>query len=99
MSVCNLVRNGERGKVSGDATARRLLKPEYPVWLGADKRLSERPLALVGKVQVSGHIMTDAPDANAVRIRIDTSGGMREPLTACVLTGPTTPPQFVFSNG
>ena len=77
----------------------RLLKPEYPVWLGADKRLSERPLALVGKVQVSGHIMTDAPDANAVRIRIDTSGGMREPLTACVLTGPATPPQFVFSNG
>ena len=77
----------------------RLFTPEYPVWLGADKRLSERPLPLLGKTQVSGHIMTDAPDANTVRIRIDTSGGVREPLTACVLTRPAAPPQFVFSDG
>lgn len=76
----------------------RLFNPDYPVWLGADKRLSDRPLPLPGKVQVSGHIRIDAPDANAVRIRIDTSGGVREPLTACLLRGPAEPPAFVFSN-
>lgn len=76
----------------------RLFNPEYPVWLGADKRLSANPLPVPGKVQVSGHIKVDAPDATAVRIRIDTSGGICEPLTACVLTGPTAEPQFVFSN-
>jgi serine/threonine protein phosphatase 1 len=76
----------------------RLFNPEYPVWLGADKRLSEKPLPLPGKVQVSGHIKIDAPDVNAVRIRLDTSGGIREPLTACVLTGPTAAPVFVFST-
>jgi serine/threonine protein phosphatase 1 len=76
----------------------RLFKPEYPVWLGADKKLSERPLPLPGKVQVTGHVKVDAPDVNAVRIRIDTSGGVREPLTACILTGPTAAPVFVFSN-
>ncbi|MBN9117642.1 MAG: metallophosphoesterase [Planctomycetes bacterium] len=77
----------------------KLFNPEYPVWLGADKRLSENPLRLPGKVQVTGHIKVDAPDANAVRVRIDTSGGVREPLTACVLAGPTAPPAFVFSAG
>jgi serine/threonine protein phosphatase 1 len=76
----------------------RLFNPEYPVWIGADKRLSEKPLPLPGKVQVSGHIKVDAPDANAVRIRIDTSGGISEPLTACVLAGPATAPVFVFST-
>lgn len=76
----------------------RLFNAEYPVWLGADKRLSANPLPLPGKVQVSGHIVTDAPDANAVRIRIDTSGGTREPLTACVLTGPGARPVFVQST-
>lgn len=77
----------------------RLFNPEYPVWLGADKRLSANPLPLPGKVQVSGHVQVSAPDANAVRVRIDTSGGVHEPLTACVLTGPGAPPVFVFSNG
>lgn len=76
----------------------RLFNPEYPVWLGADKRLSANPLPLPGKVQVSGHIRVEAPDANAVRVRIDTSGGIREPLTACVLTGPRADPVFVFSD-
>src|SRR5688572_27249947 len=33
----------------------RLFNPDYPVWLGADKRLSDKPLPLPGKVQVSGH--------------------------------------------
>lgn len=81
----------------GTATDREF-KPDYPVWLGADKRLSADPLPVPGRVQVSGHIRVDAPDANAVRIRIDTSGGLREPLTACVLRGPTEPPEFVFSD-
>ena len=77
----------------------RLFHPEYPVWLGADKKLSASPLPHPGKIQVSGHVRIDEPDASAVRIRIDTSGGVREPLTACVLHGPTDPPEFVFSNG
>jgi serine/threonine protein phosphatase 1 len=76
----------------------RLFNAEYPVWIGADKRLSENPLPLPGKVQVSGHIRVDAPDANNVRIRIDTSGGIREPLTACILNSPTADPVFVFSD-
>ena len=77
----------------------RLFTPHYAVWLGADKKLSANPLPLPGKVQVTGHVRVDAPDANAARIRIDTSGGVREPLTACVLTGPDSPPEFVFSEG
>jgi serine/threonine protein phosphatase 1 len=76
----------------------RLFNPEYPVWLGADKQLSADPLPVPGKVQVTGHVRIDAPDANAVRIRLDTSGGVREPLTACLLRGPAADPVFVFSN-
>src|SRR5437764_348148 len=30
--------------------------PEYPVWLGADKRLSAAPLPVPGRTIVSGHI-------------------------------------------
>jgi serine/threonine protein phosphatase 1 len=81
------------------SAADRLFNPEYPVWLGADKKLSANPLPLPGKVQVSGHVRIDAPDVSPVRIRIDTSGGVREPLTACLLRGPAEPPEFVFSNG
>jgi serine/threonine protein phosphatase 1 len=72
--------------------------PHYPVWVGADRKLSENPLPIPGKVQVSGHIKIDAPDVSPVRIRIDTSGGVVEPLTACVLRGPTADPVFVFSD-
>ena len=82
----------------GTETDKRL-NPEYPVWLGADKRLSANPLPLPGKVQVSGHVKVPVPDANAVRIRIDTSGGIVEPLTGCMLRGPHESPVFVFSNG
>ncbi len=74
-------------------------RPAYPVWLGADKSLSANPLPVPGRVQVTGHILVEKPDATAVRIRIDTSGGMREPLTACLLRGPTAAPEFVFSEG
>lgn len=76
----------------------RLFTPHYPVWVGADRKLSADPLPIPGRVQVSGHIMIDKPDVNPARIRIDTSGGVREPLTACVLTGPTAEPRFVFSD-
>jgi serine/threonine protein phosphatase 1 len=76
----------------------RLFNPEYPVWLGADKRLSDRPLPFPGKVQVTGHIRIEAPDANATRIRLDTSGGVREPLTACLLRSPVAEPVFIFST-
>lgn len=82
----------------GTATEKHF-EPTYPVWLGADKKLSAAPLRHPTKVQVSGHVQVDAPDANAVRVRIDTSGGVREPLTACVLTGPGAAPEFVFSTG
>jgi serine/threonine protein phosphatase 1 len=77
----------------------RLFTPDYPVWLGADKRLSANPLPYPGKVQVTGHIRVPAPDADPVRVRIDTSGGVAEPLTGCLLRGPADPPEFVFSNG
>ena len=76
----------------------RYFTPDYPVWIGADKKLSDHPLPIPGKMQVSGHVQIDAPDANRVRIRIDTSGGVREPLTGCVLRGPAADPVFVFSN-
>lgn len=82
----------------GTVTAAEI-KPGYPVWLGADKRLSANPLPFPGKVQVTGHQRVAAPDANGVRVRIDTAGGVGEPLTACLLRGPAEPPAFVFSNG
>jgi serine/threonine protein phosphatase 1 len=77
----------------------RFFTPHYPVWLGADKKLSANPQRYPGKVQVTGHVKVDSPDANDTRIRIDTSGGEREPLTACLLRGPDQAPVFVFSNG
>ena len=76
----------------------RLFNPDYPVWLGADKKLSANPLPVPGKTIVSGHVKLRTPDANDVRIRIDTSGGMTEPLTGCLLRGPGEPPVFVFSD-
>lgn len=73
-------------------------KPGYPAWLGADKRLSGNPLPLPGRVQVTGHQRVDAAEASAVRIRLDTAGGVRPPLTACLLRGPDDPPVFVRSH-
>jgi hypothetical protein len=74
-------------------------KPGYPVWLGADKRLSANPLPLPGRVQVTGHQRVEAPETNRVRIRLDTAGGVRPPLTACLLRGPAELPEFVASEG
>lgn len=81
-----------------DTRTERLWQLDYPVWLGADKRLSKEPLPYPGKVQVTGHIHIPEPDANAVRIRIDTSGGRIEPLTACLLRSATEPPVFIRSD-
>jgi serine/threonine protein phosphatase 1 len=71
----------------------------YPVWLGADKRVNADPLPVPGKVQVVGHVKVDAPDVNGVRIRLDTTGGVTEPLTAAVFRSADAPPEFVTSNG
>jgi len=70
---------------------------EYPVWLGADRKLSGSPLPHPGKVQVSGHERVPEPEANDVRIRLDTSGG-RGPLTACLLRSAGAEPVFVESG-
>jgi hypothetical protein len=67
----------------GSATDRQW-QPEYPVWIGADKELSESPLAFPGKVQVTGHVRVSKPDVTPIRIRLDTSGGFGD-LTACLL--------------
>ena len=72
--------------------------PHYPVWLGADKGLSDKPLPYPGKVQVTGHVRVDKPDVNDVRIRIDTSGGMAVPLTACLLRDASATPTFIYSD-
>ncbi|WP_168219290.1 metallophosphoesterase [Limnoglobus roseus] len=72
--------------------------PEYPVWLGADKTLSKHTIPAPGRVIVSGHVRVDEPDVNPIRIRIDTSGGIDPPLTACILTSPSSQPEFVFSE-
>ncbi|WP_165251050.1 metallophosphoesterase [Paludisphaera soli] len=77
----------------GSITA-MLWEDEYPVWLGADRTLSDRPLAYPGKVQVTGHDRVAEPSADAVRIRLDTSGGFGEP-TACLLTAADAPPVFI----
>ncbi|MCA1685387.1 MAG: metallophosphoesterase [Planctomycetia bacterium] len=73
-----------------------LWEPEYPVWLGADRSLSRSPLPYPGKVQVTGHERVPEPEANPVRIRLDTSGGRGE-LTACLLRSADASPQF-FGN-
>lgn len=70
----------------------------YPVWLGADKRLAAQPLAAAGRLQVTGHKPVPHPEVDRVRIRIDTSGGRREPLTACLLDGPNASPRFVRND-
>ena len=73
----------------------KLWEGEYPVWLGADKKLSASPLRHPGKVQVSGHVRVAEPEVNEVRIRLDTSGG-RGRLTACLLRSATAQPEFIL---
>jgi serine/threonine protein phosphatase 1 len=74
-------------------------KDEYPVWLGADRGLSESPFPHPDKVQVTGHELVPKPDANSIRIRIDTSGGITtRPLTGCLLRSADAEPVFVQSR-
>jgi serine/threonine protein phosphatase 1 len=74
-----------------------LWEDDYPVWLGADKGLSASPLPYPSKVQVSGHVRVRRPDVNAVRIRLDTSGGIGK-LTACLLRSTDAEPVLVPSR-
>jgi serine/threonine protein phosphatase 1 len=80
----------------GSATDRKW-QPEYPVWIGADKNLSESPLEFAGKIQVTGHVLVSKPDVNAARIRLDTSGGCSY-LTACLLRSADGEPEFISSK-
>ena len=82
--------------IPGTATD-KFWEADYPAWLGADRRLSESPLPHPRKVQVTGHDRVARPDANDVRIRLDTSGGLGR-LTACLLRSPTAEPVFVESG-
>ena len=91
-------RRWERSFTRPGTRTEELWQPEYPVWVGADRFLSERPLAYPGKVQVSGHVQVDRADVNEVRIRLDTSGGFHEPLTACLLRSATAEPVLIPSN-
>jgi serine/threonine protein phosphatase 1 len=75
----------------------RLWRPEYPVWLGADRGLSPSPLPHPGKIQVTGHVRVERPDADGVRIRLDTAGGIGQ-LTACLLRSARDEPEFHSSR-
>ena len=79
--------------IPGRATD-RLWEPEYPAWLGADRRLSACPLPHPGRVQVTGHERIRSPEVNEIRIRLDTSGGRGTP-TACLLRSATARPEFI----
>ncbi|WP_165064855.1 metallophosphoesterase [Paludisphaera rhizosphaerae] len=70
---------------------------EYPVWLGADRSLSESPLRFPGKIQVTGHDRVRKPEVDAVRIRLDTSGGYGRP-TACLLRSADASPEFIRAD-
>jgi serine/threonine protein phosphatase 1 len=82
--------------ISGTPTE-RLWEPEYPVWIGADRTLSESPLAYPGRTQVTGHDQVAQPHANAARIRLDTSGGTGT-LSACLLQSADAEPRFIQSD-
>jgi serine/threonine protein phosphatase 1 len=75
----------------------KLWEDEYPVWLGADRRLSESPLAYPGKVQVTGHERVGKPVVNDVCIRLDTSGGSGT-LTGCLFRSAGAEPVFIPSR-
>jgi serine/threonine protein phosphatase 1 len=88
------------------STIRELLNPvpgtntdklwvdEYPVWVGADKGLSESPRRHPSKVQVAGHVQVVKADVNDTRIRLDTSGGSGT-LTGCLLRSAVAEPVFL----
>jgi serine/threonine protein phosphatase 1 len=71
-----------------------LWQDEYPVWIGADRKLSPNPLPHPRKIQVTGHVYVPTPDVGPHRIRIDTVGGPGRP-TACLLRAPQSEPVFI----
>ena len=73
----------------------RWFQPEYPAWVGADRAAATDPLPYPGKVQVTGHLYTKQPVADGVKIRIDTTGGSKPPLTAALLRAAGAEPLFV----
>ncbi len=79
----------------GTPTAERW-QDAYPVWIGSDRRLADRPLPHPGRVQVTGHMQVRRPQVNDVRIRIDTSD--EGVLTACLLREPNAEPVFLSSH-
>lgn len=70
-----------------------LWNEEYPVWIGADRKLSSNPQPYPGKLQVTGHVKVARPELNAARLRLDTSGGFGT-LTACLLESAEAAPSF-----
>jgi serine/threonine protein phosphatase 1 len=74
-----------------------LWRPEYPDSLGADRGLSNHPLAHPDQVQVTGHVRVSEPDVSPIRIRLDTGGGFGH-LTACLLRSPEDQPGLVTSR-
>ena len=72
------------GAATSCATARAAEKfnAENPVRPGADCSLSAAPPPCPDRVQVTGHVLAPAVEADDIRIRIDTSGGQFEPPTA-----------------
>ncbi|MCU0704865.1 MAG: hypothetical protein MUF18_12880 [Fimbriiglobus sp.] len=66
-----------------------------PVWLGADRRANADQLPVPGNMQVVGHVQVTKPELNAVRLRLDTSGGVSPPLTAALFRGPDEPPEYL----
>jgi serine/threonine protein phosphatase 1 len=81
----------------GGTTTEQLWEPEYPAWIGADRTLADSPLAYPGKTQVTGHAQVAQPQADAVRIRLDTSGGAGT-LSACLLQSADAEPRFIQSD-
>ena len=76
-----------------------LWQTHYPVWLGADKRLSARPWPSPAACRSPGTSGSRRPEVDAVRIRLDTSGGYDGPLTACLLRSAESEPVFVAGTG
>jgi serine/threonine protein phosphatase 1 len=86
----------ERLQPAAGSDTERHWQDDYPVWLGADRKLAESPLAHPGKAQVTGHDRVGKPDVSGIRIRIDTSGGSGR-LTGCLLRSDRAEPAFIGS--
>jgi len=63
-------------------------------WSGYLQCVPHHDLPHPGKVQIAGHVRVRKPEANSVRIVLDTSGGFGK-LTACLLRSGDAEPIFV----